>query len=94
MKLDTTEPQGLISPQSVRENPTAGQVTLLDHFAGLALQGFMANPNAINIRHPEQFFEHVAKECYQQAQYMLAAREAYFISNNPVPGVDNEVLPR
>jgi hypothetical protein len=51
-------------------------MTLRDWFAGMALQGYLAGRNNIKAENPMNFERHrAAKDCYNYADAMLAARK-------------------
>jgi hypothetical protein len=55
----------------------AASMTLRDHFAGLALQGLLANPKLRDeiLKHGDAFGGWIEKSAYSWADAMLVARE-------------------
>jgi hypothetical protein len=76
MKEDTTP----IDPTWMEKTGGfAKDMTLRDHYAGLAMQGMFANPEDIHRADEETYEEYVAEigRCaYKMADAMLKAREA------------------
>jgi hypothetical protein len=54
---------------------TQEQITLLDHFAGLAMQGLIAGDQIHKSDGREAWFQNGAKASYEMAQAMLQERE-------------------
>jgi hypothetical protein len=51
-------------------------MTLRDWFAGMALQGYLAGRNNMSAENPMNFERHrAAKDCYNYADAMIAARK-------------------
>jgi len=69
---DIRELARAVSDELSRENPKYMD-SLRDHFAGLAMQGYCANPDPQTATSPQ---ERIADWAYAQADAMLRAREA------------------
>jgi len=54
-------------------------MTLLDHFAGLAMQGYLINIGIVGGNAPTDV--DVARYAYEMAEVMLSARETYMDGN-------------
>jgi len=53
-----------------------GGLTMRDWFAGMAMQGYLAGRSNIKAENPMNFERHrAAKDCYNYADAMLAARK-------------------
>jgi hypothetical protein len=58
---------------------SAGEISLRDHFAGLALNGIIAADADMSVRAQDPNLNghaYIAKTCYRLADAMLAARKA------------------
>ena len=60
-----------MSAQDNKFNPPASKMTLLDHFAGLAMQSLLSNDILIGAKEAD-----IARLAYQQADAMLAVRDS------------------
>ena len=64
-------------------------VTVLDYFAGKAMEGLLASPRSPNVESPHENItaELIAKHAYGVAEAMLAERNKRFTPQNVVKGV-------